>query len=433
MSSAIEQAIRQICEEKGLAYESVIDAIQMALGAAYRKDFGDKNQNIEVIFDPSTGSTRIWDVKTVVEDVDLTELEKAEMERKTRNEEMAQKFSDSRKRGEGAAAFSLDADVGPRFNPKTEIMLSDASVLKFGSKIGDVVRTELPEAGEFGRMAAMTAKQVITQKLREAEREVVFNEYKEHEGEIMHGTVQRREGRVILVDLGRTTGIIRPEDQIPTERYNTGDRIKVFVRQVGLTTKGPEILLSRTADEMVKKLFEVEIPEIEEGTVTIQRIAREAGSRSKVAVSTEDNAIDPIGACIGQRGSRIQTIISELGGEKVDIIEWSKDPVVFILNALSPAKIAQVDIHEESKTASVRVVTDQLSLAIGKGGQNVRLAAKLTGYKINIVEADKEEVAEELTVPAPEGLELVAAALQPAPEESIKEEINAEETPKLAE
>ncbi len=394
MSSAIEQAIRQICEEKGLAFESVIDAIQSALGAAYRKDFGDKNQNIEVEFNPEDGSTRIFDVKTVVENVDLEELAKQEEENKLRAEALAVQFADARKKGEKVSSFSLEEDLGPRFNSKTEIMLSDAMVLKFGSKIGDVIRTALPEAGEFGRMAAMTAKQVITQKLREAEREVVFNEYKGQEGDILHGTVQRREGRVVLVDLGRTTGILRPEDQNPNERYNSGDRIKVYVRQVGLTTKGPEILLSRTADEMVKKLFEIEIPEIGDGTVTIKGVAREAGSRSKVAVATDDSSIDPIGACIGQRGSRIQTIIAELGGEKVDIIEWNKNAATFIANSLAPAKIARVDVSEEAKVASVRVVTDQLSLAIGKGGQNVRLAAKLTGWKINIVENDKEEVVE---------------------------------------
>lgn len=398
MSSPIEQAIRQICEEKGLAYESVVDAIQAALAAAYRKDFGDKNQNIDVEFNVETGGANVFDIKTVVEDVDPEELAKIEEERRIKTEAMALQFADGRKRRDDRrdepVAFVLEDDDGPHFNPKTEIMISDARVLKFGSQVGDVLRTPLPEAGEFGRMAAMTAKQVITQKLREAEREVVFSEFKEHEGEMMQGTVQRREGRVVLVDLGRTTGIMRPEDQNPNERYNTGDRIKVYVRQVGLTTKGPEILLSRTADEMVKKLFEVEIPEIEEKTVEIKSIAREAGSRSKVAVGTEDNSIDPIGACIGQRGSRIQTIIAELGGEKVDIIEWNKNPMVFITNALSPAKIAHVDVNEEAKVASVSVATDQLSLAIGKGGQNVRLAAKLTGWKINIVEKDKDEVVE---------------------------------------
>ncbi len=395
MASPIEQAIRQICEEKGLAYESVIDAIQSALAAAYRKDFGDKNQNIEVEFDPATAENKIFDVKTVVEDMDLEELERLDEERKVRLETLVNQVKEARLRGESVPAISIEDDMGQRFNPKTDIMLSEAMVLKMTSKLGDILRTELPEPGEFGRMAAMTAKQVITQKLREAEREVVFAEFKEHEGQILNGTVQRREGRIVLVDMGRTTGVMRPEDQNPNERYNPGDRIKVFVREVGLTTKGPEILLSRTSEEMVRKLFEFEIPEVQDGLVDLKGIAREAGSRSKVAVSTEDSSIDPIGACIGQRGSRIQTIISELGGEKVDIVEWSDNDETFIINSLSPAKILSVVLKEEDKSAFVKVDEDQLSLAIGKGGQNVRLAARLTGWKINISGEEKESVEEE--------------------------------------
>ncbi|MBI4713793.1 transcription termination/antitermination protein NusA [Candidatus Uhrbacteria bacterium] len=397
MPSAIEQAIRQIVEEKGLQYEAVIDAIESALAAAYRKDFGDKNQNTEVKFNPEDGSMQIWDVKTVVEDVDLEELEHQEEERRQKAEQLALQIEEARKKGEPIPTFSLEEEEGLKFNPKTDIMVSEAKILKHNAKVGDVIRNELPQAEEFGRMAAMTAKQVITQKLREAEREVVYNEFKEHEGEILNGTVQRREGRVVLVDLGRTTAIMRPEDQIPTERYNTGDRIKVFVRQVGLTTKGPEILVSRTSEEMVRKLFAVEIPEVEEGSVEIRAIAREAGSRSKVAVSTPDESIDPIGACIGQRGTRIQTIISELGGEKVDIIEWNDNIVEFITHSLSPAKVTSVTLDEKEHSAFVKVNADQLSLAIGKGGQNVRLAARLTGWKINIGEAEKEasEVTEE--------------------------------------
>ncbi|MFA4845333.1 MAG: transcription termination factor NusA [Patescibacteria group bacterium] len=384
MSSAIEQAIRQICEEKGLAYESVIDAIQSALAAAYRKDFGDKNQNIEVEFDPATAESHVFDVKTVVEDVDLVELERLEQERKANAASVALKFEEARKKGEAIPSISMEDELGPRFNPKTDIMFGEAQVLKHDVELGEILRTELPQAGEFGRMAAMTAKQVITQKLREAEREVIFSEFKESEGTIMSGTVQRREGRIVLVDLGRTTGVMRPEDQISTERYNTGDRIKVFVRQVGLTTKGPEILLSRTSEEMVRKLFEFEVPEVGEGLVEIKAIAREAGSRSKVAVTTSENTIDPIGACIGQRGTRIQTIIAELGGEKIDIVEWSEDPKTFISNALSPAKVTSLELKSEEMNAFAKVKDDQLSLAIGKGGQNVRLAARLTGWKINI-------------------------------------------------
>ena len=390
MSSAIEQAIRQIVEEKGLQYEAVIDAIESALGAAYRKDFGDKNQNIETKFDPTDGSMQVWDVKTVVEDIDLEDLERQDEERRQKAEQLALQVEDARKNGEPIPTISLEEDMGLRFNPKTDIMISEAKILKHNTKIGDEIRNELPQAEEFGRMAAMTAKQVITQKLREAEREVVYNEFKGQEGEILNGTVQRREGRVVLVDLGRTTAIMRPEDQITSERYNTGDRIKVYIRQVGLTTKGPEILVSRTSEEMVRKLFAVEIPEVLEGSVELRAIAREAGSRSKVAVFTSDESIDPIGACIGQRGTRIQTIISELGGEKVDIIEWNKNPVEFITHSLSPAKVISVRVEDADHSAYVKVNADQLSLAIGKGGQNVRLAARLTGWKINIGEAEKE-------------------------------------------
>lgn len=396
MSSAIEQAIRQIVEEKGLQYEAVIDAIESALAAAYRKDFGDKNQNIEVKFHPEDGSMQVWDVKTVVEDMDLEELERLEQERQARGEELASQIEEARKTGQAMPAMSIEEELGPRFNPKTDIMISEARVLKHNAQLNDIIRSELPQPEEFGRMAAMTAKQVITQKLREAEREVVYNEFKEHEGELLNATVQRREGRVILVDLGRTTAIMRQEDQISFERYNPGDRIKVYVRQVGLTTKGPEILVSRTSEELVRKLFEIEIPEVAEGTVEIKAIAREAGSRSKVAVTTSDDSIDPIGACIGQRGSRIQTIISELGGEKVDIIEWSEDPKAFMTHALSPAKVAEVRLDEAEHAAFVKVEADQLSLAIGKGGQNVRLAAHLTGWKINIAEAEKNQEAEEV-------------------------------------
>ncbi|HBK35202.1 MAG: N utilization substance protein A, transcription factor [Candidatus Uhrbacteria bacterium GW2011_GWE2_40_58] len=423
MPSPIEQAIRQICEEKGLSYESVLEAIESALAAAYRKDFGDKMQNIEAEFDPTNGATRVFDVKTVVEDMDLEELEKYEEERKTRVEELVGRLEEARERGQDTEAFMAEMEeLSPRFNPKTEIMLSDAKVLKFGSEpqIGEIIRSELPIMEEFGRMAAMTAKQVITQKLREAEREIVFSEFKEFEGDLLHGTVQRREGRIVLVDLGRTTGVMRQEDQVPTERYQSGDRIKVYVKQVSLTSKGPEILVSRTADELVQKLFEMEIPEVQEGTVEIKAVAREAGSRSKVAVYTKDDNIDPIGACIGQRGSRIQTIIGELGGEKIDIVEWSKDPVVFITNALSPAKVKEVIIEEDDQeqNVSVLVAEDQLSLAIGKGGQNVRLAARLTGWKISISETaggEEEQYNGEETGET-------EAVLEQVKEESVSEE-----------
>lgn len=393
MSSPIEQAMRQICEEKGLSYDTVLDAIRSALAAAYRKDFGDVNQNIEVNFDPGTGDMEVFDVKTVVEDMDLEELAKKEEERKLKLEEAAKAREEARARGEDVPAmvFGEGEDEGPKFNPKTDLMLSDARVLKFGSKLGDIIRTELPIPGDFGRMAAMTAKQVVMQKLREAEREIIYNEFKDQEGKVLNGTVQRREGHIVLVDLGRVAGIMKPEDQIETERYAPGDRIKVFVRQVSLGSRGPEILLSRTADALIASLFTSEIPELAEAALEIKAVAREAGSRSKVAVAAIDPNIDPIGACIGQRGTRIQTIIAALGGEKIDLIEWSEDSIAFISHSLAPAKVKSVELVEAERLALVKVSADQLSLAIGRGGQNVRLAARLTGWKINVGEEGSKE------------------------------------------
>ncbi|HBO99874.1 TPA: transcription termination/antitermination protein NusA [Candidatus Uhrbacteria bacterium] len=412
MPSPIVQAIKQICEEKGLSIESVLQTIEAALAAAYRKDFGEKNQNIEVEFNPVNAEIRVFDVKTVVEDVDLEELERRQEARRARAEQAAQAFTEARERGEQISAMVMEEDEEEelKFNPKTDMMISEASKVKADVGLGEIIRTELPQPGAFGRMAAMTAKQVITQKLREAEREIVFSEFKEKEGEVLNGVVQRREGRMVLVDLGRITGILRPEDQIANEHYVPGEKVKVFVRQVSLSTRGPEIILSRTAEELVKRIFELEIPEISDGSVQIKAIAREAGSRSKVAVSTTDENLDPIGACIGQRGTRIQTIIGALGGEKIDIIEWSEDPEKFIAHALAPAKAQHVELRPDQRLAVVQVDSDQLSLAIGKGGQNVRLAVRLTGWKINV---NGQEVSEEIETDS---------LLEEVPQEEKKEE-----------
>lgn len=379
MASAIESAIRQIVEEKGLSYESVMETIEAALAAAYRKDFGHKLQNIEAKFHTEDGSVEVWDVKTVVEDQEIEEEPEPEDDGKADYE----KKPLSREEREVLEMMEEEED---KFNPKTEIMITPAKEIKKDAQIGDVLRIDLDVPGEFGRMAAMTAKQVITQKLREAEREVMYTEFKDQEGEVVIGSVQRREGRVILVDIGRGTAIMRPEEQVPGERYYPGDRLKVYIKSVDLGMRGPEILVSRTAPELVLELFRVEIPEIADGTVKIEAIAREAGSRSKVAVSCEDDAIDPIGACIGQRGARIQTIIAELGNEKVDIIEFDDDIGVFVMNSLAPAKVLGVELDEGEQIATVTVETDQLSLAIGRGGQNVRLAARLTDWRINVAE-----------------------------------------------
>lgn len=403
MPSAIEQAIRQICEEKGLSYESVLETIQVAMAAAYRKDFGEKNQNAEVSFDPESGEIKVYDVKTVVEDISEEELEaikQADLERR----EAAKAAREAGQVLPEPTPEELAAEA-ERFNPKLNIMISEAQKLKANVELGEVVRIDLPVPGEFGRMAAQTAKQVITQKLREAEREIIYNQYKDQEGEVVTGTVQRKEGRIVLVDIGRTTAVVRAEDQIPTERYNPGERMKFFLREVAIGPRGPELVLSRASEEFVRRLFETEIPEIGDGDVIIKDVAREAGSRSKVAVTTDNDQIDPIGACIGQRGTRIQTIISEIGGEKIDIIEWSEDPAAYIAHALSPAKVVKTELNEEEKSAVVTVGPEQLSLAIGRGGQNVRLAAKLTGWKLNVQEEgkteaeqeEKEERAEEVT------------------------------------
>lgn len=397
MASEIEQAIRYVCEEKGLSYESVLETIQTALGAAYRKDYGNRQQNIQVNFNPSDGSIEVFDVKTVVEDIPLEELEaiqERQAQKAAEREAMDAAPEELRRRRDDDEDDLVEGEEGPSFNPKTDIMISDARVLKMSSQIGDELKIELPMPGEFGRMAAMTAKQVITQKLREAEREIIFNEYREQEGEVLIGTVQRREGRVVLVDIGKTAGVILPADQVRSENYESGQRIKVYVREVSLGPRGPQILLSRASAELVKTLFEIEIPEIAEGIVEIKAIAREAGSRTKIAVSTEDESIDPIGSCIGQRGVRIQTIIAEIGGEKIDVIEWSKNSEKFIENALSPAKISGVELDEENSEAIIRVDKDQLSLAIGRGGQNVRLASELTGWKISVREEGGEEEGE---------------------------------------
>ena len=372
--SEITNAIKQICEEKGLSYKSVIFTIESALSAAYRKDFGQKNQNIQVEFNPETATSKIFDIKTVVENI--PEEEKEEEYKKDESKKKEEEKDDSEEKR--------------RFNPKTEIEIKDAKLIKKTAKIGDIIKTKLKEPEAYGRMAAQTAKQVIIQKLREAEREMIFDDFKNKEHEVISGVVQRREGNVVLIDLGKTVGILHYEEMIPSEKYNTGDRIKIYVKEVILGSRGPEIILSRTSDEILKKVFYLEIPEISNGLIELKAVAREAGHRSKVAVWTDSDNVDPIGSCVGQKGTRIQTIITELGGEKIDIIPYDENPEIFITNALSPAKIINVSLNEEEKKATVKVANDQLSLAIGKNGQNARLAAKLTGWKIDIIELEEK-------------------------------------------
>ncbi len=388
--SPIIAAIKQICDEKGIPYETVIATIEAALAAAFRKDFGNKNQNLQATFNPETGGTRIFDVKTVMTDEFVEVAIKEEEARRVAREEAASRGEPPPPPPTEAVRLSETGEPLPeevRYNPRYHLSLSEARALKPDAEVGEELRLELEVPGAFGRMAAQTAKQVITQRLREAERSIIFEEWKKHESEVVNGIVSRREGRVVFIEIGnRVNGVMLPDDQISTEPYRTGDRLKVYITSVQLTGKGPEILVSRTHPEIVRKLFAQEIPEVASGAVVVRAISREAGSRSKVAVSTTASNIDPIGSCIGQRGSRIQTIIQELGGEKVDLIEWQEDPAAFISRALAPAKVHAVSVDEASHTATAHVPTAQLSLAIGRGGQNVRLAAKLTGWKISVVE-----------------------------------------------
>lgn len=352
-TSPILLAIQQICEEKNIPVSAVIETIEQALAAAYRKDFGQKNENIKVEFDPETGDSKVFDVKVVVES---------------------------------------PAEGEEIINEKKEILLVDAKKIKKGVVVGDEIRTELKAPAEYGRMAAQTAKQVIIQRLREAERDVVFSEYKDKEGQVLLGTVQRVEGRTVFIDLGHTVAVMPYSEQIAREHYITGARVKVYLLTVNAAARGPEVIVSRTHPEIVRQLFFQEVPEIASGAVDIRAIAREAGSRTKIAVVSTEANVDPVGSCVGQRGMRVQTVINELGGEKIDIIEWSEDFIKFISAALSPAKVQSVILDEVNHTAKVEVAEDQLSLAIGRGGQNVRLAVKLTGWKIDIAGSLSGEV-----------------------------------------
>lgn len=392
MNEDFATALNEIAEEKGLDKAEVLTMIESSLAAAFRKDYGEKDQNIIVELNPETMGMKVYDVKTVVETVE---------------------------------------------DPQKELAAEDAKKLKKSAKVGDEIRTEItPKTGtNFGRIAAQTAKQVIIQKLREAERNVLFSEYKAKERQLVTGIVQRLEKDTVLVDMGRATGVLFPSEQIRGEQYKIGSRVKVLILHVESTAKGPKITLSRSHPDVVRRLFEIEVPEIYNGVIEIKAIAREAGSRTKIAVMSNQDGVDPIGACVGQRGTRVQTVMAELGGEKIDIIEWSDDPVKFIANALSPAKIINVELNEETKEAKVGAMEDQLSLAIGKAGQNVRLAARLTGWKIDIAGEkiggeEEAAVSEETSERTPEevsaGSELPAA--ETAPEESAPEPPQIEET-----
>ena len=414
--SDLTNAIKQVCEEKNLDYQAVVGTIELALAAAYRKDYGEKNQYIKVVFDPNTATSQIYDVKTVVEN--LPEQEEEEMLRRLTDPEYRREEKEEKRE----IITEEDEEKEHHFNPKTDIQLKESLILKHDAKIGDEIMTELPIPESYGRMAAQTAKQVIIQKLREMERDMILSEFKDKEKEVVSGVVQRHEGRLVFVDLGKAIGILPSEEQIFSEYYRPGERVKVYIKEVREGHKGPEIILSRRSEEILKKIFYLEIPEIANGLVEIKGVAREAGSRSKVAIYTEAENVDPVGSCVGQRGARIQTIISELGGEKVDIIEYNEDQAKFIANSLAPAKTLSIELNEQEHRAIVKVSPDKLSLAIGKNGQNVRLAAHLTGWKIDIIEATED--GEKKVADSEEG-ELISKKTE-AEEINLMEETSAE-------
>ena len=366
-------AIAQIAEEKGISKEKVMETIEMAIAAAYKKDYGKKGQVIKAKLDPKSGDVQFWLVKQVVTKAMIYSeselLEEAKLERRMESSSTEELEKQDEKK--------------IRFNPEKHIMLSDAKKENPKIKAGEELETVLETKQDYGRIAAQTAKQVILQRIREAEKESIFDEYKSKEGELISGIVQRVEGRNVFLDIGKTLGVLPREEQVPGEFYRPGQRLKMFVLKVEESSKGSLIFLSRAYPKMISKLFELEVPEIPAGQIQIRSIAREPGFRSKVAVSSNEDGIDPIGAMVGQKGTRVMAVINELGGEKIDIIEYADDPEKYVANSLSPAKALDVKIMPKNK-AQVTVADDQLSLAIGKEGQNVRLAAKLTGWKIDV-------------------------------------------------
>ncbi|MCX7923893.1 MAG: transcription termination factor NusA [Clostridia bacterium] len=337
MSAELILALEQIEKEKGIEKEILIEAIEAALISAYKRNFG-SSQNVKVVIDRSSGDVRVYALKKVTE---------------------------------------------RPINDLLEISIDEAKKLDGRLEEGDMAEIEVTPR-KFGRIAAQTAKQVVVQRIREAERGIIFDEFHNKESDIVTGIIQRSERKNVIIDLGKTEAVLATAEQVPGEEYRFNERVKTYIIEVKKTTKGPQIMVSRTHPGLVKRLFELEVPEIHEGIVEIKSISREPGSRTKIAVYSKDDNVDPVGACVGQKGTRVQAIVDELRGEKIDIIKWSSNPEEFISSSLSPAKVIRVDVNEEEKSAKVTVPDYQLSLAIGKEGQNARLAAKLTGWKIDI-------------------------------------------------
>lgn len=384
---SLNSALEQLEEDRGISKDEIIGAVEDSLTAAYKKDYGKKGQIIKAELDLHTGKTEFYQVKIVVDET---------LVRKPDEEDANPPVGGEEEEGsptEGGGENSPDGeDERPRFNEEHHIWLEDAKRIKSGVQLNEEIVFPLETRDDFGRIAAQTAKQVIMQRVREAEKGSILGEFSDKEGEVISGKVQKIERGGVFVDIGRTTGFLPYEEQIPGEFYRQGERIKAYLYQVEDTPRGVSLRLSRSHPKFVEKLFEMEVPEIINGLVEVKSIAREAGARSKVAVISHDQNIDPLGSLVGQRGARVTTVINELGGEKIDIIEWSEDPAELISNSLSPAKIMDIKLDEDEKEAKVEVAPDQFSLAIGKGGQNVRLAAKLTGWKIDILSPEMDDM-----------------------------------------
>lgn len=345
MSKELFDALNYLSKEKGIDKDLLMEALEAALISAYKKNFKSAS-NVRVALDEETGKMQVFSRKEIVEEV---------------------------------------------FDPQEEISIDQAKEIDPSYEVEDVVEVEVTPR-DFGRIAAQAAKQVVTQRVREAERSVIFSEYQEREDDIMNGIIQRVDPRFVYIDLGKVEAKLAESERMTTETYRVHDRIKVYVTKVENTNKGPQVYVSRTHPGLLKRLFETEVPEIYDGTVEIKSVAREAGDRSKISVYAADKEIDPVGSCVGQRGQRVQTVVDELKGEKIDIVEYSDDSIVYVSNALSPSKVTKVIVDEENKATTVIVPDNQLSLAIGKRGQNARLAAKLTGWKIDIKsESDAKE------------------------------------------
>ncbi|MBI3420916.1 MAG: transcription termination/antitermination protein NusA [Candidatus Sungbacteria bacterium] len=407
------QAIQQIADEKGISRERIFETIEMALASAYKRDYGKRGQTVRASLDPQTGKVTFRQIKVVVDETMIKSPEEIKQEEEERLARMAEETEAKQDagRGRGGGTHNEEPEEEPeegverkvRFNPERHLMLADALATDPDAVVGQEIGFELPSQDDYGRIAAQTAKQVIIQRIREAEREAVFDEYKSKENELVSGLVQRVEGNNVFIDIGRTVGVLPAEEQIPSERYRIGQRIKVLITLVEKNPKGPGVFLSRTHPRLLRELFALEVPEIANQVVEIKSIAREPGSRSKVAVVSHEQGVDPVGSLVGQKGVRVSTVIQELGGEKIDVIGWVEDPARFIANALSPARVLEVLLQDRRKEAQAIVPEDQLSLAIGKAGQNVRLAAKLTGWRID-VRPDKA-----ITAPAEEEVATDAA------------------------